>query len=124
VRLASQLTGWRIDIHSEAKVREMETRARSSLAAIDGVGPELADTLFKMGFRSATEVARASADELAGVAGVGSPDAAAKLLTAAAAASEIEERKRAEERERARLEAEAVGADASTTPEGGAEGRV
>jgi transcription antitermination factor NusA-like protein len=27
VRLASQLTGWRIDIHSESKVREMETRA-------------------------------------------------------------------------------------------------
>src|SRR5438477_638607 len=41
VRLASQLTGWRIDIHSEGKVREMETRARASLAAIDGVGPEL-----------------------------------------------------------------------------------
>ena len=28
VRLASQLTGWRIDIHSESKVREMEARAR------------------------------------------------------------------------------------------------
>src|SRR5436190_1192385 len=34
VRLASQLTGWRIDIHSESKVREMEARARQSLAAI------------------------------------------------------------------------------------------
>jgi N utilization substance protein A len=30
VRLASQLTGWRIDIHSESKVREMEERARVS----------------------------------------------------------------------------------------------
>ena len=28
VRLASQLTGWRIDIHSESKIRELETRAR------------------------------------------------------------------------------------------------
>src|SRR5204862_3069854 len=37
VRLASQLSGWRIDIHSEAKVREMETRARASLGAIEGV---------------------------------------------------------------------------------------
>ena len=35
VRLASQLTGWRIDIHSESKVREMEARARQSLAAIE-----------------------------------------------------------------------------------------
>ena len=32
VRLASQLTGWSIDIHSESKVREMEARARQSLA--------------------------------------------------------------------------------------------
>src|SRR3954447_997378 len=39
VRLASQLTGWRIDIHSESKVREMEARARQSLAAIK-VGSE------------------------------------------------------------------------------------
>ena len=36
VRLASQLTGWRIDIHSETKVREMEARARQSLAAVVG----------------------------------------------------------------------------------------
>ena len=35
MRLASQLTGWRIDIHSESKVREMEARARQSLAAIE-----------------------------------------------------------------------------------------
>ena len=38
VRLASQLTGWRIDIHSESKVREMEARARQSLAAIKSGG--------------------------------------------------------------------------------------
>src|SRR3982751_2782234 len=58
VRLASQLSGWRIDIHSEGKVRELETRARASLAAIDGMGPELVDALFKQGFRSATELSR------------------------------------------------------------------
>ena len=37
VRLASQLTGWRIDIHSESKVREMETRALASLSSIEGI---------------------------------------------------------------------------------------
>jgi N utilization substance protein A len=116
VRLASQLTGWRIDIHSEAKVREMEARARTSLAAIDGVSTELADTLFKMGFRSATDVARASAEELASVAGVGTADAATRLLKDAAVASEIEERKRAEERERARLEAEALAPEEGGAP--------
>jgi N utilization substance protein A len=106
VRLASQLSGWRIDIHSEGKVREMETRARASLAAIEGVGPELADALFKMGFRSATEVARAGADELAALAGVGSADAASKLLAAAGQAADNEEKRRAEERARAEAEAE------------------
>ena len=48
VRLASQLTGWRIDIHSESKVREMEQRAKQSLAAIErrrGL-PAVADALF------------------------------------------------------------------------------
>jgi N utilization substance protein A len=112
VRLASQLSGWRIDIHSEAKVREMETRAKASLAAIEGVGPELADALFKMGFRSATEVSRASADELAGLAGVGSADAASKLLAAANQAAEVEEKRRIEERERAEAEAAALDANA------------
>src|SRR5262245_27954016 len=47
VRLASQLTGWRIDIHSESKIYELERRAKASLAAIEGVGAELADFLFK-----------------------------------------------------------------------------
>ena len=40
VRLASQLTGWRIDIHSESKVREMETRALASLSSIEGMTAE------------------------------------------------------------------------------------
>jgi N utilization substance protein A len=109
VRLASQLSGWRIDIHSEGKVREMEARAKASLAAIEGVGAELADFLFKQGFRSATEVARASADELAQFPGVGSAEAASNLLAAAAKAAEIEEQRRVEERERAEAEAAAIG---------------
>jgi len=39
VRLASQLTGWRIDIHSESKVREMEQRSRVSMAASRASAP-------------------------------------------------------------------------------------
>jgi N utilization substance protein A len=119
VRLASQLSGWRIDIHSEAKVREMETRARASLAAIEGVGPELSDALFKMGFRSATEVARASADELATLPAVGSVEAATKMLAAANQAAEIEERRRTEERERAEAEAAALATDEASAGSGG-----
>ena len=32
VRLASQLTGWRIDIHSESKIYELERRAKEQIA--------------------------------------------------------------------------------------------
>jgi N utilization substance protein A len=63
--------------------------------------PKSADALFKAGFRSATELSRAGADELAQF--VGSAEAAARLLEAAGRAAEIEEKRRAEERERARL---------------------
>jgi N utilization substance protein A len=97
VRLASQLTGWRIDIHSESKVREMEERARASLAAIPGVSAELAETLFRGDWRSASEVAKTSQAELAAVPGIGTVEAAARIIEAAAGAAEIE---------RARLQAE------------------
>src|SRR4051794_11214035 len=63
VRLASQLTGWRIDIHSETKVREMEARGRVSLAAIEGVTAETVEALFRLGWRSAADLSRAKADE-------------------------------------------------------------
>ncbi|MGB1276152.1 MAG: transcription termination factor NusA, partial [Nannocystaceae bacterium] len=44
VRLASRLTGWRIDIHSESKLREMELRSLAEMAAVPGVGTEIAAT--------------------------------------------------------------------------------
>jgi N utilization substance protein A len=71
VRLASQLTGWRIDIHSESKIYELERRAKEQIAAIPGVSGELAETLFKLGWRSVSELSRALAEELAQVPGTG-----------------------------------------------------
>jgi N utilization substance protein A len=123
VRLASQLSGWRIDIHSESKVREMEQKARQSLAAItvkvDGGGeggpsgaPALAEALFKAGWRSASEVAGGKPEELATVQGIGTVQAAQAIIAAAARAAEIERARHAEEaarlaeEERARQAAE------------------
>src|SRR3954453_23963849 len=83
VRLASQLTGWRIDIHSESKVRELEEQARRSMAEIEGSSEDLAATLFKLGWRSAEEVARARIEELGGVPGVGGEAGAQRLKEAA-----------------------------------------
>jgi N utilization substance protein A len=114
VRLASQLTGWRIDIHSESKVREMEERAHASLAAIPGVTPELAETLFRGDWRSAAEVARTSEAELAAVPGIGSTEAAARIIAAAAIAAEVEKAHLQAERDAATAAAAAAAADAAS----------
>ncbi|HET6284456.1 MAG TPA: transcription termination factor NusA [Polyangia bacterium] len=112
VRLASQLTGWRIDIHSETKVREMEQRSRVSMAAIEGVGTEMADSLFKMGWRSAQDVANAKPEELASVPGLGGVEAAKKIIPAAARAADTERKHHAEEMARVASEAAAAESEA------------
>jgi N utilization substance protein A len=115
--LASQLTGWRIDIHSESKVREMEERARASLAAIPGVSAELAETLFRGDWRSSSEVAKSSQSELAAVPGIGSTEAAARIILAAAGAAEIERARAQAEREAAAAAAAAASAAAAVPVE-------
>jgi N utilization substance protein A len=86
VRLASQLTGWRIDIHSESKIYELERRAKEQIAQSisgDGFDGNVSETLFKLGWRSVGELARAHIEELAGVPGVSGPDGARRIIEAA-----------------------------------------
>jgi N utilization substance protein A len=124
VRLASQLTGWRIDIHSEAKVREMEARALASLQAIEGVSHEAAQELFKQGWRSAREVARANPDELQGLPGIADAEAAQRVIAGAGRAAENEDKRRQEEMDRAAAEASASPESEEAAPPPVAEGRA
>ena len=119
VRLASQLTGWRIDIHSESKVREMETRALASLSSIEGITAEAADALFKQGWRSAREVARTSPDELVGLPGIADAAAAERVVAAATRTAELEEKKRQQELQ----QQEAAAAEAAAAAVSGATSR-
>jgi len=120
VRLASQLTGWRIDIHSESKVREMEARARQSLAAIKsgpdggGLAPATVEALFQAGWRSAAEVSAGKPDELASITGIGNVAAAQAVIAAAASAAELERERHAEEAARAAKEAAALAEKAAS----------
>ena len=109
VRLASQLTGWRIDIHSETKVREMEELAKRSLGEIEGVSSDLADTMFKLGWRAPSEIASADPQEIVAIPGVGGEENAEKIVEAAAVTVDIQ-RQRAEA-EAQRLEQEAQKSD-------------
>jgi len=105
VRLASQLTGWRINIHSESKVREMEELARRQMAEIESVGVDLAETMFKLGWRSVEELAGARAEDLGSIPGVGGPEAARRIIERAAV--RVQELKASAEAEKQRLAEEA-----------------
>jgi N utilization substance protein A len=69
VRLAAQLTGWRLDIVSEAKVKQLEEEARASLAEIETISEYIQDTLFKYGYHAAWEVGDARISDLAVIPG-------------------------------------------------------
>lgn len=56
VRLASQLSGWRLDIHSESRIQDIKDRAWKSLSRVDGVGEFLIQTLYNHGIRSAEQL--------------------------------------------------------------------
>ncbi|MGZ6164245.1 MAG: transcription termination factor NusA [Myxococcaceae bacterium] len=70
VRLAAQLTGWKLDINSETRVREMREFASRSLGALPGVTEMLVETLYAHGFRQARDVADASPEVLAQIPGL------------------------------------------------------
>ena len=79
VRLAAQLTGWKLDIISESKFRAMEEEAIRSLQAMEGVNDTLAKALYRQGFRALEEIADANAEELASTQGVGGAEVVERL---------------------------------------------
>ncbi|HET9158806.1 MAG TPA: transcription termination factor NusA [Myxococcaceae bacterium] len=70
VRLAAQLTGWKLDINSETRVREMREFATRSLGSLPGVSEMLVETLYAHGFRQSRDVAEASPEVLAQIPGL------------------------------------------------------
>jgi N utilization substance protein A len=100
VRLASQLTGWKLDINSESRVAEMWKNAMTSLGRIEGVGDLLIDTLYKYGFRSAREVMMAELEQLIEVPGVDAAMAERMQRSAARVVAEEEATLRSEAEQR------------------------
>jgi transcription termination/antitermination protein NusA len=89
VRLASQLTQWKIDIISESKFRQMEDEAIQVLQRIDGVDETVAKAMYRQGFRALEEIAEASVEELAGVQGLANPENAERIKKRAEETVEI-----------------------------------
>ncbi len=85
VRLASQLTGWKLDIVGETRFRELEEAALARLESLAWEDDRLAKELYRLGFRTLDELLDASDNELAGVPGVGEGKVATLRKSAEAA---------------------------------------
>ena len=75
IRLASRLTGWKLDVKSESQKaqegKEVSDNIQSVLANIEGVGPKTAELLQKAGFTSVEKLANVEAEHLCTVQGIG-----------------------------------------------------
>jgi transcription termination/antitermination protein NusA len=111
VRLASRLSGWRIDIKSEQEKKreveaEMERMARDAreLESLEGVTPKMLEKLVEAGYRCVEQMLESGVEGLAEVQGVG-PKTAEKIV--AAAQTMFDTRPEREEAERLEREREA-----------------
>ncbi len=91
VRLAAQLTGWRIDIFSESRHAEMNQQARDELSRLPGADEELVELLVRHGYRGAQELSEADPFEIASILGTTEEEAEAMLVEAEDLAMAIEE---------------------------------
>ncbi len=109
VRLASKLTGWKLDVRSESEAEDEARRARASLTAIPNIGDVTAELLYQNGFKSAEELAESDEETVGDIDGIG-PERAGPILVAA---REHVARKREEEAaEAAAAESGAAGSEA------------
>ncbi len=117
VRLASRLSGWRIDVRSESEAEEETRRARISLGAIPGVSDMVAELLYQAGFKSAEELAEADLESIVEVDGI-TPDKAEAIYKSSR--EHVAEKRRKEEAEKAEKAAAAQAAAEAAATEAGA----
>ncbi len=118
VRLASRLTGWRIDVCSETEAEEETRRARQSINSIPGIGDLAGELLYQEGFKSAEDVADSDLEDILDVEGISKEKAEALHKSA----KQFVEEKRAKEAELAALAAATAEVVPETPPETAPEG--
>jgi len=89
VRLAAQLTGWKIDIHSETRIQEMNEQARVDLERLNLLNEVQMEILIRYGFRNLTDVADAEPDDLEDTLGI-DPEKAQSVIDEADAILTVE----------------------------------
>ncbi len=123
VRLASQLTGWKIDIKSESRMREVARWLAEAVSVVEGCGEPEAEILLQQGITSLEDLANCPPEllfQLPGIDKAGAEAIRARAAELADVQREEEERRAAEEAAAAEAarRAEAEAAAASALPEG------
>ncbi len=101
VRLAVQLTGWRIDIKSESKMREIAQWLAEAASVVEGCGEPEAEILLNQGITSLEDLSVCPTELLSSLPGI--DEAGAQSIKERAV--ELAERKRIEDEARAAEEA-------------------
>lgn len=90
VRLAAQLTGWRLDIKSEAKLEEQLAGVKYVLASIEGLGDMHAGILVNEGIKTPAELAEVSPRVLCRLLNLSDEDAEKVIKAASDKAKELD----------------------------------
>lgn len=109
VRLAVQLTGWKIDIKSESKMRELAQWLSEAVSVVEGCGDVDAELLLQQGITSLEDLAECQSELLTQLPGI--DEAGALRIREKAALLAVQ--KHEEEVERARLATEQAAAEAA-----------
>lgn len=70
VRLAVQLSGWRLDIHSESQVKMIEKEARRMYKRLEKVPESVREILIKTGYTTIKDLAEAEIEDLSDFPGI------------------------------------------------------
>jgi len=108
VRLAVQLTGWKIDIKSESKMRELARWLSEAVSVVEGCGDADADLLMQQGITSLEDLGSCPNDLLMSIPGI--DEAGADAIRENAGILAV---RKVEEEEAARLEAERAAVEAA-----------
>ena len=127
VRLAVQLTGWKIDIKSESKMSEIAEWLSKAVSVVEDCGDPEADLLLQQGIMSLEDLADCAPEVLAQLPGIDEAGAqsikakAAELVSVKKTADEEKAQQDVEDEERQRAEAKANAAAAAAARASAAE---
>ena len=116
VRLAVQLTGWKIDIKSESAMRETARWLSEAVSVVENCGDPEAEILLQQGVTSLEDLSECPNELLTSLPGI--DEGGADAIRAKSV--ELAERKRIEDEETARLEAERLEREAAEEAEAAA----